>query len=68
MGGWRNWRQNVLNGPPLPAPPSFTGLALAGLAALWPARGERRMRDLYPGYDVLAKREHAVVERADPRA
>jgi hypothetical protein len=34
MGGWRNWRQNVLNGPPLPAPPSFAGLALAGLAAL----------------------------------
>ena len=34
MGGWRNWRQNLLNGPPLPAPPSFTGLALAGLAAL----------------------------------
>jgi hypothetical protein len=34
MGGWRNWRQNVVDGPPLPAPPSFTGLALAGLAAL----------------------------------
>jgi hypothetical protein len=34
MGGWRNWRQNVLSGPPLPAPPSFAGLALAGLAAL----------------------------------
>jgi hypothetical protein len=34
LGGWRNWRQNVLNGPPIPAPPSFTGLALAGLAAL----------------------------------
>ena len=34
MGGWRNWRQNVLSGPPIPAPPSFTGLALAGLAAL----------------------------------
>jgi hypothetical protein len=34
MGGWKNWRQNVLNGPPLPAPPSFIGLALAGLAAL----------------------------------
>ncbi len=34
MGGWRNWSQNVLNGPPVPAPPSFTGLALAGLAAL----------------------------------
>jgi hypothetical protein len=34
MGGWRNWSQNVLNGPPVPAPPSFAGLALAGLAAL----------------------------------
>ena len=34
MGGWRNWSQNLLNGPPLPAPPSFTGMALAGLAAM----------------------------------
>jgi len=34
MGGWRNWSQNVLNGPPLPAPPGFTALAIAGLAAL----------------------------------
>jgi hypothetical protein len=34
MGGWRNWSQNVLNGPPIPAPPSFTGLALASHAAL----------------------------------
>jgi hypothetical protein len=34
MGGWRNWSQNILNGPPLPAPPSFAGLALAGLAGL----------------------------------
>ena len=34
MGGWRNWNQNVLNGPPIPAPPSFTGLAVIGLAAL----------------------------------
>lgn len=34
MGGWRNWSQNVLNGPPLPAPPSFLGLALAAMAAL----------------------------------
>ena len=34
MGGWRNWSQNVLDGPPLPAPPSFTGLAFAGLAAI----------------------------------
>ena len=34
MGGWRNWSQNVLNGPPLPAPPSFTALSLSGLGAL----------------------------------
>lgn len=34
MGGWRNWQQNLLDGPPLPAPPSFSALALAGLAAL----------------------------------
>ena len=34
MGGWRNWRQNLIDGPPIPAPPSFTGLAIAGLAAL----------------------------------
>lgn len=34
MGGWRNWTQNLQDGPPLPAPPAFTGLALAGLAAL----------------------------------
>jgi len=40
MGGWRNWSQNLLNGPPLPAPPSFTGLALAGLAALGLLEGE----------------------------
>ena len=34
MGGFYNWSQNVLNGPPIPAPPSFTGVALAGLAAV----------------------------------
>ncbi len=34
MGGWRNWRQNLLNGPPIPAPPSFTALAAVGLVAL----------------------------------
>ena len=39
MGGWKNWSQNVVDGPPLPAPPSFSALALAALAAL-------RLRDL----------------------
>jgi hypothetical protein len=41
MGGWRNWSQNILNGPPLPAPPSFAGLALAALAALGLMRDHR---------------------------
>ena len=39
MGGWRNWSQNVVDGPPLPAPPSFSALAVAALAAL-------RLRDI----------------------
>jgi len=34
MGGWANWSQNLLSGPPLPAPPSFSALALSGRAAL----------------------------------
>lgn len=34
MGGFRNWSQNLLAGPPLPAPPAFAALALAALAAL----------------------------------
>ncbi|HDR8885197.1 TPA: hypothetical protein QDA77_004498, partial [Burkholderia territorii] len=42
MGGWRNWSQNVLSGPPLPAPPSFTALAIAGLAATALSEGEAR--------------------------
>ena len=62
MGGWRNWSQNILNGPPLPAPPSFAGLALAGLAALGINERSSRcmiqsnMATRFPGYDVLSKR------------
>lgn len=41
MGGWRNWRQNILAGPPLPAPPAFTGLAVAGIGALLLMRARR---------------------------
>jgi hypothetical protein len=41
MGGWRNWRQNVLAGPPIPAPPAFTGLAVAALGALLRMRTAR---------------------------
>ncbi len=41
MGGWRNWSQNVVDGPPLPAPPAFSALALAGIAALDLMEGPR---------------------------
>lgn len=34
MGGWANWTQNLFAGPPIPAPPSFTGLAIGGLGIL----------------------------------
>lgn len=34
MGGFRNWQQNLLQGPPIAAPPSLAGLALVGLSAL----------------------------------
>jgi hypothetical protein len=42
QGGWRNWSQNIYAGPPLPAPPGFSALALAGLAALRLRRGEKQ--------------------------
>ena len=41
MGGWHNWSQMILQGPPLPAPPAFLGIAAAGLGIL-PALGEPR--------------------------
>jgi len=41
MGGWGNWSQMILQGPPLPAPPAFLGIAAAGLGIL-PALRERR--------------------------
>jgi hypothetical protein len=42
MGGWRNWSQMILQGPPLPAPPAFLGIAAAGLGLLPLLEGERR--------------------------
>lgn len=33
-GGFRNWTQNLFQGPPIAAPPSLVGLGLIGLAAL----------------------------------
>jgi hypothetical protein len=44
MGGWRNWSQMLFQGPPLPAPPSFTGLALAGMGVLSLLRDESGQR------------------------
>ena len=34
MGGWKNWSQMILQGPPLPAPPAFLGIAAAGLGII----------------------------------
>ncbi len=34
MGGFRNWTQNLFQGPPIAAPPSLTGIALMGFASL----------------------------------
>lgn len=34
MGGWHNWSQMILQGPPLPAPPAFLGISIAGLGLL----------------------------------
>lgn len=42
MGGWKNWSQMILQGPPLPAPPAFLGIAVAGLGILPGLRGERK--------------------------
>ncbi|HEX5237627.1 MAG TPA: hypothetical protein VFW39_04095 [Sphingomicrobium sp.] len=42
MGGWRNWSQMILQGPPLPAPPAFLGIAAAGLGVLPLLEGKRR--------------------------
>lgn len=41
MGGWKNWSQMILQGPPLPAPPAFLGIAVTGLGIL-PALAEER--------------------------
>jgi hypothetical protein len=42
MGGWKNWSQMILQGPPLPAPPAFLGIAAAGLGLLPLLKEERR--------------------------
>ena len=58
MGGWRNWSQMILQGPPLPAPPAFLGIAAAGLGVLPLLKERAAMTDFrtpYPAYDVLDK-------------
>ena len=42
MGGWKNWSQMILQGPPLPAPPAFLGIAAAGIGILPLLEGRRK--------------------------
>lgn len=45
MGGFRNWTQNLFQGPPIAAPPSLLGIGLMGLSALSlldPKKGDPR--------------------------
>ena len=57
----------MLNGPPLPAPPSFTGLALAGLAALPLIEEEARWLTAIPATTCLRKRNSPSWNDQDPR-
>jgi hypothetical protein len=41
MGGWHNWSQMILQGPPLPAPPAFLGVAAAGLGIIPALQGPK---------------------------
>ena len=56
MGGWKNWRQNVVDGPPIPAPPSFRWPGPRRHRGADADRKGRAMIDRFPGYDVLKKR------------
>ena len=42
MGGWHNWSQMILQGPPLPAPPAFLGIAAAGIGLLPALQGREQ--------------------------
>ncbi|QGM96770.1 hypothetical protein [Methylocystis parvus] len=45
MGGWRNWTQNLFDGPPLPAPPSFSAAAMTALPALTLIEADANAKD-----------------------
>ena len=64
MGGWRNWRQNILNGPPLPAPPSFHGTGARGSCrACTSARNDDDAAAPLSRLRCAAQAAHAVLER-----
>lgn len=66
MGGWANASQNVLNGPPLGAPPGFAALALAGLSAVQEIRYARSLPDALSGIRRAGEMGQPVVERRHP--
>lgn len=66
MGGWANASQNVLNGPPLGAPPGFAALALAGLSAVQETRHARSLPDALSGLRRAGEVGQPVMERRHP--
>lgn len=66
MGGWANASQNVLNGPPLGAPPAFAALALAGLSAVQEIRHDRSLPDALSRLRRAGEVGQPVLERRHP--
>jgi hypothetical protein len=48
MGGFHNWKYNVVTGPPFPAPPQVALLGLLGVVASQPATPSRREGTGFP--------------------
>lgn len=69
MGGLYNWSQMVLQGPPLPAPLGFTGLAFSSLSALTLIEEERKWHEYIqkqvPELQRPGQVEQSLMERAD---
>ena len=62
MGGWRNWTQNLQDGPPLAGSAVLHWTRARGPRGAQPSRGQSRWTEKvtsgrYPGYDAMSKRD-----------